>query len=144
MIAVIRIAGMTGINKKVEAVLERLRLKRKYACNILAESAEIIGMLGKARAYVAFGNIDEETLKLLVSRRGRLPGNKPVDAKKISDAMIAEIFSGKKKLKDFGIKPFFRLHPPIGGFVKSTKQFYPKGVLGSHAEKINELIEKML
>lgn len=144
MIAVIRISGLVGINRDIEATLERLRLKRKYACVVLHETPEIIGMLKKVRAYVAYGKINAETLKLLISKRGRLAGNKQVDAKKVSDALIAEIFEGKKKLKDFGIKPFFRLHPPIQGFKKSTKQFYPKGILGNHADKINELIGRML
>jgi large subunit ribosomal protein L30 len=37
---------------------------------------------------------------------------------------------------------FFRLHPPRRGI--KTKFHYPKGVLGNHGEKINELIERML
>jgi len=39
-------------------------------------------------------------------------------------------------------KTFFRLHPPRGGI--KTKVHFPKGVLGNHKEKINELIERML
>jgi large subunit ribosomal protein L30 len=109
----------------------------------LPETSEIKGMLKKTRPYIAYGRIDKETLKLLIAKRGRVPGNKPLEEKKISDAMISEIFDGKKRLKDFGIKPFFRLHPPLKGFIKSTKQFYPKGILGEHG-KINDLIKKML
>lgn len=144
MIAIIRILGLVGVNKHVEATLERLRLKRRYACVIVPETPEINGMLEKTRAKIAYGRIDKETLKLLILKRGKLPGNKPVDTKKISESAVEEIFSGKKKLKDFGMKPFFRLHPPVGGFKKSTKQFYPKGMLGNHGEKINELIRRML
>ena len=40
------------------------------------------------------------------------------------------------------IKNFFRLHPPRGGI--KTKIHFPKGALGDHKEKINELIERML
>lgn len=45
----------------------------------------------------------------------------------------------KRKTK---IKNFFRLHPPRGGI--KAKLHFPKGVLGNHKEKINELIERML
>ena len=45
----------------------------------------------------------------------------------------------KRKTK---IKNFFRLHPPRGGI--KTKLHFPKGVLGNHKEKINELIGRML
>ena len=45
----------------------------------------------------------------------------------------------KRKTK---IKNFFRLHPPRGGI--KTKIHFPKGVLGDHKEKINDLIGRML
>ena len=51
-----------------------------------------------------------------------------------------------KKLKEKRGKPsnpnFFRLHPPRGGI--KTKVHFPKGVLGNHKDKINDLIERML
>ena len=37
----------------------------------------------------------------------------------------------------------YALHPPRGGFKKSTKLQWPKGVLG-HNKDINQLIERML
>jgi large subunit ribosomal protein L30 len=45
----------------------------------------------------------------------------------------------KRKTK---IENFFRLHPPRKGI--NTKSHFPKGVLGDHKEKINELVERML
>ena len=61
-----------------------------------------------------------------------------------AEKIISEIFDGKleKRLSDFGIKPFFRLHPPRGGI--KSKLHFPKGVLGDHGDKINLLIERML
>ena len=56
----------------------------------------------------------------------------------ISDEMYKKLVE-KRKTK---IKNFFRLHPPRGGI--KTKVHFPKGVLGDHKEKINELIERML
>ena len=47
-----------------------------------------------------------------------------------------------KKLKGKKDQRFFRLHPPLGGI--RTKVHFPKGVLGDHKEKINELLERML
>ena len=50
-----------------------------------------------------------------------------------------------KKLKEkrkTKIDNFFRLHPPRGGI--KTKLHFPKGVLGNHKERINELIKRML
>jgi hypothetical protein len=38
---------------------------------------------------------------------------------------------------------FCRLHPPIGGFKKSTKLAYPRGILGDKKD-IAKLLERML
>ena len=57
----------------------------------------------------------------------------------ISDETLKKLNEkrGNKKYPNF-----FRLHPPRGGI--KTKFHFPKGVLGNHREKINELIERML
>jgi len=118
MIAVIRIAGMTGINKKIAETLDRLKLRRKYVCVLIDESnKEMMGMINKVKDFVAYGNINKETEDELVKARG-------------------------KKDVEGNLKPFFRLHPPRGGI--KSKVHYPKGVLGNNKEDINKLIERML
>lgn len=142
MIAVIRISGMVDVVADVENALYRLRLRRKYACVVVRESPEIKGVLKKVRNFVAYGKIDEKTFAELVKKRGQsLKGKKEkVDAEKIVKAFIES--KTKEKIEKFGIKPFFRLHPPRGGI--KSKLHYPKGVLGDHGEKICELIRRML
>jgi large subunit ribosomal protein L30 len=56
----------------------------------------------------------------------------------ISEEMYKKLIE-KRKTK---INNFFRLHPPRGGI--KSKVHFPKGVLGNHKEKINELVERML
>lgn len=127
MIIAIRIRGMVGIRKDVEGALNILRLRKKYSCVLVDEKDKSrIGMLNKVKDCISYGEISEETRKELILKRGRLQGDKHV-----------------KDANDKNIKPFFRLHPPIGGFKKSTKLLYPKGVLGKN-EKINELLRRML
>ncbi len=57
---------------------------------------------------------------------------------------ISEDTFGKLKEKRGNPKnpSFFRLHPARGGI--KTKFHFPKGVLGYHGDKINDLIERML
>jgi len=140
MIVIIRISGMVKVNKDIENTLYRLRLRRKYSCVVLQESKELEGMLKKIRNSVAFGKIDEKTFIELVEKRGEL-----IDKNKKTDKLgsAKQYFSGKvKKLNEVNIKPFFRLHPPRGGI--KSKLHFPKGVLGDHKDKINELIKRML
>jgi len=131
MIVIIRIRGLVGVNEKVEETLFRMRLRRKFSCVVVKENKEIEGMLRKVDNFVAYGKIDDKTLTALIEKRGQ--GSKK-DVKKV----IEEIEKGKIE----SIKPFFRLHPPRGG-LRSSKEHYPKGVLGKN-EKINELIMRML
>jgi len=141
MIAIIRISGLVNVNKKVQETLDRLRLRRKYACVLIQESTENLGKLKKVRNFVAFGKINQETIEKLIEKRA-----KPIDKKKM-DSLIdfkntsKKVFQGEK-LQDLGIKPFFRLHPPRKGI--KSKIHYPKGVLGDNKEDINKLIERML
>ena len=117
MICVIRIHGRVGLRKKVVETLDRLRLRKKYSCIVVDPSKEQLGMIKKMRDFVAFGELDEETYKELVKKRG-------------------------EKDKDDKLKPFFRLHPPRKGI--KSKSHFPKGVLGDNGKKINELVKRML
>jgi len=136
MIVAIRISGMVDVPEKEEKILYNLRLRRKYSCILLKDKK----ILEKVRNLVAYGEIDPATLRLLIEKKGRKEGDKPI--KESIDGIVKKLEEGKT-LKEVGLKPFFRLHPPIGGFKKSTKVVYPTGVLGEN-KKINELIRRML
>lgn len=117
-IAVIRIKGMIGIRKDFAETLDRLRLRRKYACVVVEPTPENLGMIKKVRDFVAHGEISDATYKELVAKRG----------KKVNGEL----------------KPFFRLHPARGG-METKKHFgVGKGVLGNNGEEINKLILRML
>jgi large subunit ribosomal protein L30 len=138
MKAIIRIAGQIGLTKNVKETLDRLRIRRKYACVVVKETPVIKGMLKKVVNFVAYGDISKETFVELLTKRGQSVDKK----KKINAAKAVEELEKGKKYSEVGLKPFFRLHPARGGI--NTKVHFPKGVLGNHKEKINELIKRML
>lgn len=135
----IRITGCVDKDRDVAETLDRLRLKRKYACSIVDDDKkEIKGMIQKVRNFIAYGDVDEKTLIDLIEKRGQLlDKTKKIDAKKIAQEILKS-----KSMKDLEIKPFFRLHPARGGI--NSKSHFPKGVLGNHKEKINDLVKRML
>ena len=133
-IAVIRIKGLTKIEAGMKETLFRNRLRRKYVCVLMQENAETDATLNKIRSFVAYGKINDETLKKLITIRAeRLAGIKLDHDKVFKEAKTGKIESAK---------PFFRLHPPIGG--ANTKIHFPKGLLGDHGEEINKLIMRMI
>ena len=119
-IAVIRIRGQVKLKNEVAETLSRLRLRRKLACVLIDENDAVrMGMLKKVEQYVAYGKVDDRMVEELKAKRGK----KDVNGK---------------------LKQYFRLHPPIGGFKKSTKQSVGRnGALGKH-EDIWKLLGRML
>lgn len=115
-IIVIRIRGKIDLHPDIRKTFEELKLNKKFSCIIVEDKPEIMGMIRKIKDHVAYGNIEEETLKKLLEKR---------------------------KGEEWQVGRVFHLHPPRGGFKKSTKLAWPKGILGKN-EKINELVLKML
>ena len=143
----IRIKGEVGLDKDIFETLNRLKLKKKYAGVILnKETKEQMGMVLKARNCIAYGEVSDDLLEKIISARGRALDT----SKKMSEPKkIIEGLKQGKELEDFNVKPFFRLHPPIGGFkakgnVSPTKTHFPKGALGDHGKELNKLLERMI
>jgi len=140
MYAVIRIRGSVDLKKDIKDTLTMLRLNRKMHCVLIKENDVMKGMLQKVRNWTTWGEIDDETLKLLIKKRGRKSADK-----KLNDQEVEEVFKKtKENQKASDIKPIFRLTPPSKGFKESIKQHYPKGELGYRGKEINELLKRMI
>ena len=141
MITVIRISGDVGIKKEVRETLERLRLRKKYSCIVGTFNKDKEGMIKKVKDFVAFGEVNDITLKKLIEKRGALLDK---TKSKLKTEDIIKGLNGGKKLQDFNLKPFFRLHPPVKGICSKKHFGTNKGVLGDNKEHINKLIGRML
>lgn len=139
-IAVVRIRGGIGIKKTILDTLKMLHVYRQNYCVVIESSPSYMGMIRKAKDYITWGEIDDETYKLLAEKKGEGYKGRETDTKgKIKYKKFVEI-DGKK------IKPFFRLNPPRKGFErKGIKVPFSKGgALGYRGDKIDELIKRML
>ena len=150
-IAIVQIRGTVKTHPDVRKTLELLRLKQKHACVVVDDNEVFRGMLKKIKDYTTYGTIDEEAYVKMLDSRGECVGKGSLKDNKVDSKKLAkEYFSGDLKLRDFEskfkVKPYFRLHPPIGGFEKGgiKKTFNQKGVLGDRGDQISKLIEKML
>ena len=145
-IAIIRLRGRVKVNKGIEDTMQMLKLKAPYNCTIIQENEQYKGMLQKIKDYVTFGIIEKETFEKMIYKWGRIEGNKKVTPEYLKEkqATIEELFEGKKKFKDIGIKQPFRLHPPTKGLKSIKKPFSMKGDLGNRGKKINDLLNRMI
>jgi large subunit ribosomal protein L30 len=119
-LAIVRVRGGIGIKTEIKDTLKMLNLHRKNFCVVVPNNDSNLGMIKRVKDYVTYGNVDEETYKLLVEKRGEKKGDKE--------------------------KPFFRLAPPKKGFGrKGVKVHFSKGgALGYRDVKINDLIKRMI
>lgn len=120
-LALIRIRGITGIKTTISDTMDMLGLKKKHTCVIVEESPVVMGMIKKIENYITWGIVSDETVKALEDARGKTA-----------------------KKNDF--KSVYFLAPPKKGFERGgiKKPFTVGGALGPRAEKINDLIVRML
>ena len=109
-------------------------------------------MLNRVKDYVTWGEIDRETLELVLKERVLLVGHK-----KLTDDYLKEegfpsigdlaqgLLDGKVKFKDLkDVNPVIRLNPPKGGYEAIQKPFHQKGSAGYRGSKINNIIRRMI
>ncbi|MEM2943317.1 MAG: 50S ribosomal protein L30 [Methanomassiliicoccales archaeon] len=151
--AVIRVRGHGGVKKEIEDTMRMLNLTRPNHCVVVTETDSIRGMLQKAKDYITWGEISEETLARMIKFRGRLIGDKPIDDSYVQEhtnftsiiSFARSVAKDETKYADLpNVKPLFRLSPPRKGYGGNKRSFVSGGALGYRGEKINELIERML
>lgn len=139
-LAAIRLRGLTQISTKIEDTLQMLRLYKVNYCMVVPNNPVYLGMLKKAKDYITWGEIDEETFRLLVEKRGEEFNGREHD------------YNGKLKYNDFMVinnkklKKYFRLNAPRKGLGRKgiKHSFQQGGALGYRGDKINDLIKRML
>jgi len=150
---VVRIRGCVDVRKEINYTLRLLHLPRKFHATLIPDNDSYRGMLFKVKDYITWGPATPELIKELLLRRGRIVGNKPVTEEFLTEAtgmksvdeISKALAEGKLRLKDIkGLKPVFRLHPPRGGFKKSTKKSIGQGGELGFREDISSLIRRML
>jgi large subunit ribosomal protein L30 len=151
--AVVRIRGNINVRREIKDTLNMLRLNKVNHCSILPETKEYKGMLKKVKDYVTWGEVDKDSLNLLLATRGRLIGDQTLNDKHVKSNskfssvsnFAKEIIEGKAKFTDLkDIKPVIRLHPPRKGYEGIKRPFSLGGALGYRGEKINDLLRRMI
>ncbi len=150
MYAIVRLRGDVNLRPEVKSTLQMLRIHRVNHCVVVREDAHFRGMIQKVKDYVAWGRIDDDTLAMLLERRGRLSGNRRLTEVYLKERtpyksykeLAAAINSGTASLKDLEIKPLFRLHPARKGLKSIKKTAQQGGDLGFRTD-LADLIKRM-
>lgn len=148
---VVRIKGTVNIPSWAKTTLDGLNLDKRFRATLVPETAESLGMLKKVKDIVAWSKADVNMVKELLEKRGRKTGYKPLtkadlpkEYKSIDDLAAAIADNKVAMSKVEGIKPWFALSPPKGGFKRKTKrQYTQEGVLGDDKE-LAGIVKRML
>lgn len=151
MFLVIRVRGSTGVNRDIADTLKMLRLHRINHAVLVEDNPSYKGMLQKAKDYITWGEVDNETLTEIISKRGEIVGGEKITNEYISDntnySSIEELadalINSKVKADEINMKPVFRLHPPRKGYEGIRLSINEGGSLGYRGELIKDLATKM-
>ena len=156
VILAVRIRGTATDNPDIRKTMEILKMESTFRARLLENSPSNLGMLRAAKNLVAWGQVNPDVMEGLLRKRGERDGNKKLDEefakvffRKENIADLAKsIVAGEIGVKDLwlaGVKPRFRLHPPRGGFKRSTRRAATDGgELGYRGEDINRLVKRMI
>ena len=153
MKAIVQLRGEIDQSAAVRDTLEMLNLGRVNHATFVPETDAYTGMITKVNDWVAHGQPSQETVELLVSRRGEpAEGDGDIDDEWVSEhtdyddvsALASALLNEETTLKAAGLAPTLRLHPPRGGHDGVKHPTKEGGQLGPHStEEIDTLLEAM-
>jgi large subunit ribosomal protein L30 len=149
-IGIVRVRGDADTPSDVDDTLDMLNLGQVNAFTVVPEDDTYTGMVQKVNDYVAYGQPDAATVAVLLENRGETVEGGEVDDAFASDrgydgvAELAEaVVEGETTLREEGVDPTVRLHPPRKGHDGIKQSYKQGGVLGNHGDDIDELLRRM-
>ncbi|MDV3277620.1 MAG: hypothetical protein LYZ69_04035 [Nitrososphaerales archaeon] len=152
MFVVVNVHGKINSSDPVRKALGELKVERKFTASVVPDDAATVGTLKLCKEFVAWAPLDSDLLTTLLEKRGMVSESRRLDSaalsklgfKKYKD-LAEKILKENKRLSAIGgIRPFFRLSPPKGGFKSSLRrQYTDRGTLGSNP-KLPDIVRRML
>jgi large subunit ribosomal protein L30 len=140
LLAVVRVRGMVNLRTEIMETFKHINLYNKNWCVLLENTPQNLGSIIKVKDFATWGEISDEVKEELIKKRGELLKERTTDSKKIIEYNNYTVYDGKK------YKKYFRLAPPKKGYgSRGVKfSFTERGALGYRADKINDLLKRMI
>jgi len=153
MQALVQLRGEVNMNGDIRDTLGMLNVHNVNHATFVPETETYRGMVTKVNDYVAYGEPSVETVALLIERRGEpLEGEADIGDEWVSentayddvDSLAEALVDEETTLREAGLAPTLRLHPPRGGHDGVKHPTKEGGELGKHStEAIDDLLEAM-
>jgi large subunit ribosomal protein L30 len=153
MQALVQVRGDVNMATDVHDTLKMLNVHDVNHCTFVPEEDTYRGMITKVNDYVAFGEPSQSTVETLLRRRAEpLEGDADIDDEWVAEnteyddieGLAWGLLSEETTLRDAGLAPAIRLHPPRGGHEGIKQPTATGGELGKHStDEIDTLLEAM-
>jgi len=153
MKAVVQIRGEVDMSGDIQDTLEMLNIHRVNHCALVPDGDTYRGMITKVNDYTAYGEPSQDVLETLIEKRAEpAEGSADVDDEWVADNtdyddvadLASALLDDETTLREQGIAPVLRLHPPRGGHEGLKHPVVEGGELGKHdTEEIDALLTAM-
>lgn len=154
MRALVQVRGEVDMSQGVRDTISMLNLGHVNHCTFVPETDTYTGMVTKVNDWVAHGQPSEEVVALLLRTRGEpkqdresetddewVEENTEYDS---IDELAAALVAEETSLREQGLSPTLRLHPPRSGHDGLKHSAKEGGQLGKHTtEEIDSLLTTM-
>ncbi|WP_255191560.1 50S ribosomal protein L30 [Natronobeatus ordinarius] len=154
MKAIVQLRGEVNRSSDVDDTLSMLNIHKVNHATVVPDTDAYRGMITKVNDFVAYGEPSVEVLETVLAKRAEpLEGRQSdVDEEWLAEhtdyddfAELAEaLLDEETTLREQGLSPTLRLHPPRGGHEGIKHPAIEGGQLGKHTtEEINDLLTSM-
>ena len=141
------------MSQDVKDTLKMLNVHNVNHCALVPEEDTYRGMVTKVNDFVAYGEPSQDVLETILRTRGEpLEGDADVDDAWVADntdyddieSLATALLDEETTLRDAGLAPVLRLHPPRKGHDGLKHPTKEGGQLGKHTtDQIDTLLKAM-
>ncbi|HYB75810.1 MAG TPA: uL30 family ribosomal protein [Nitrososphaerales archaeon] len=152
LLVVLNLHGAINAPAPVRSALEELKLEKRFSASVVPDDPSTLGALRLCKDRLAWAPIDEELLTTLLTKRGMVSTTKALDQHALKEMGYKDhgelatmmLKNGIRLSAVEGLRPFFKLAPPKGGFKHSMRKSRSEGgVMGSNPELL-DLVRRMV
>lgn len=152
LLLVVNLHGMINVRSDRRKAMTELRIERKFSATVVKDEPATLGTLRLCKDYLSWSPLEKDLLADLLKARGKVSETRRLGTDELKELgfkkyeeLASKLIKGGQKLSSVaGLRPFFKLSPPKGGFKASTRrQATERGVLGSNP-KLPELVRRMI
>ncbi|WP_135853200.1 50S ribosomal protein L30 [Halorussus salinus] len=153
MKAVVQIRGEVDMTGSTQDTLEMLNLHRVNHCTLVPDTDAYRGMVSKVNDYTAYGEPSQDVLETVLEKRAEPEeGDAQIDDEWVADEtdyddvsdLASALLDEETTLREQGLSPVLRLHPPRGGHDGIKHPTKEGGQLGKHdTDQIDSLLKAM-